>query len=73
VVEAEAAPVSAKAKEPAPARAKQPAPQRTEPRREERRPLPRRRGDEDDGETPVGLGSHVPAFLLRPAVIKSPK
>ena len=33
----------------------------------------RRRGDEDEGETPVGLGSHVPAFLLRPAVVKSSK
>lgn len=41
--------------------------------RDERRPAPRRRGDEDDGDTPIGLGSHVPAFLLRPAVIKPSK
>ena len=26
--------------------------------------------DDDDGDTPLGLGEHVPAFLLRPAVIK---
>ncbi|MCJ2079689.1 DEAD/DEAH box helicase [Methylobacterium sp. J-090] len=65
---------------PAPARSREPAPERTsvpariaEPRREERRPAPRRRGDEDDGDTPIGLGSHVPAFLLRPAVVKTPK
>ncbi|GJE15343.1 DEAD/DEAH box helicase [Methylobacterium marchantiae] len=32
-----------------------------------------RRGDSDDGETPLGLGEHVPAFLLRPAVIKKAK
>lgn len=37
--------------------------------RDERRPSPRRR-DDDDGDTPLGLGEHVPAFLLRPAVIK---
>ena len=37
--------------------------------RDERRPSPRRRDDED-GDTPLGLGEHVPAFLLRPAVIK---
>ncbi|KQP41091.1 DEAD/DEAH box helicase [Methylobacterium sp. Leaf104] len=50
-----------------------PRPERTAERsREERRP-PRRRGDEDEGETPVGLGSHVPAFLLRPAVVKPSK
>ncbi len=72
-VETEAVQPPARAKDTAPARAKEPAPQRMEPRREERRPASRRRGDEDDGETPIGLGSHVPAFLLRPAVIKSPK
>ncbi|TXN19493.1 DEAD/DEAH box helicase, partial [Methylobacterium sp. WL9] len=31
--------------------------------RESRRPTPRR---DEDGDTPVGLGSHVPAFLMRP-------
>jgi hypothetical protein len=40
--------------------------------RDERRPAPRRRDDED-GDTPLGLGEHVPAFLLRPAVIKKAK
>jgi superfamily II DNA/RNA helicase len=41
-----------------------------------RRDAPRRqasrseRGPEADEETPVGLGSHVPAFLLRPAIAK---
>ncbi|WP_019903795.1 DEAD/DEAH box helicase [Methylobacterium sp. 77] len=40
--------------------------------REERRPSSRRREDED-GDTPLGLGEHVPAFLLRPAVIKKAK
>ncbi|MCJ2035043.1 DEAD/DEAH box helicase [Methylobacterium sp. J-068] len=58
---------------PAPQRAPRPerAAERERPR-DERRP-PRRRGDEDEGETPIGLGSHVPAFLLRPAVIKPEK
>jgi hypothetical protein len=63
IAEREAAPAS-------PVAQRAPRPERV---REERRPPPRRRGDEDEGETPVGLGSHVPAFLLRPAVIKSPK
>ncbi|MCJ2043828.1 DEAD/DEAH box helicase [Methylobacterium sp. J-078] len=63
IAEREAAPAS-------PAAQRAPRPERS---REERRPPPRRRGDEDEGETPVGLGSHVPAFLLRPAVVKSPK
>jgi len=64
-VEREAAP----APRAAPQRA--PRPERTAERpRDERRQPPRRRGDEDEGDTPVGLGSHVPAFLLRPAVVK---
>ena len=63
IAEREAAPAS-------PVAQRAPRPERG---REERRPPPRRRGDADEGETPVGLGSHVPAFLLRPAVIKSPK
>jgi superfamily II DNA/RNA helicase len=66
-VEREAAP--APAPRAAPQRA--PRPERTAERpRDERRQPPRRRGDEDEGDTPVGLGSHVPAFLLRPAVVK---
>jgi superfamily II DNA/RNA helicase len=56
---------------PSPQRA--PRPERAAASRDERRPLPRRRGDEEDGETPVGLGSHVPAFLLRPALVKPSK
>ncbi|GJE06730.1 MULTISPECIES: DEAD/DEAH box helicase [Methylobacterium] len=39
---------------------------RPEPRHEPRQGRPRRR-DEEEGETPAGLGDHVPAFLLRPA------
>ncbi|KQP73439.1 DEAD/DEAH box helicase [Methylobacterium sp. Leaf111] len=59
---------------PAPQRAPRPerTAERSERSRDERR-SPRRRGDEDEGETPIGLGSHVPAFLLRPAVVKSSK
>jgi superfamily II DNA/RNA helicase len=34
-----------------------------QPRREERRP---RREDRDDGPSVVGLGDHVPSFLMRP-------
>ncbi|QGY05005.1 DEAD/DEAH box helicase [Methylobacterium mesophilicum SR1.6/6] len=33
----------------------------------------RGRRAEPDGETPVGLGSHVPAFLLRPVLAKKEK
>ncbi|GJE55731.1 DEAD/DEAH box helicase [Methylobacterium thuringiense] len=64
---------AAPAEEPAAERAAPPprrAVERTErppaerPReRESRRPTPRR---DEDGDTPVGLGSHVPAFLMRP-------
>ena len=51
-----------------------PRPERNAERtRDERRPPSRRRNDEDEGETPIGLGSHVPAFLLRPAVVKPSK
>ena len=39
---------------------------REAPRRENRR-SPR---EENDGDTPVGLGSHVPAFLLRAPTVK---
>jgi superfamily II DNA/RNA helicase len=48
-------------------------PERTAERPRDERRVPRRRGDEDEGDTPVGLGSHVPAFLLRPAVVKPSK
>ena len=37
------------------------------PRPEPRKPAAR---PDEDGETPVGLGAHVPAFLLRPAMPK---
>jgi superfamily II DNA/RNA helicase len=50
-----------------------PRPERTAERPRDERRAPRRRGDEDEGDTPVGLGSHVPAFLLRPAVVKPSK
>ena len=30
-----------------------------------------RNHDRDDGPTPVGLGDHVPQFLLRPVRLKS--
>ena len=62
-------------REPAVAREPQPvAPvreaARSAPPRGERRP-PRR--DEEDDNTPVGLGSHVPAFLLKPTGIRKSK
>jgi len=40
--------------------------------REDRRPSAARRTD-DDGDTPVGLGAHVPAFLMRPPGLKKAK
>ena len=43
------------------------------PRRERSRPAPRRREAEERDDTPAGLGDHVPAFLLRPAVVKKGK
>ncbi|MBE7203652.1 MAG: DEAD/DEAH box helicase, partial [Parafilimonas terrae] len=51
------------------------------PRAETPRPEPRRepvreergRRNESEGETPIGLGSHVPAFLLRPVLAKKDK
>ncbi|MBX9931177.1 MAG: DEAD/DEAH box helicase [Methylobacterium sp.] len=47
---------------------------RDERPQDDRRPSPvRRRNEDEDGETPLGLGAHVPAFLLRPAVIKPRK
>jgi superfamily II DNA/RNA helicase len=63
------APVSAAPVAPAPSR---PRPERGEDRRQDRAPRGRHR-DEEDGDTPVGLGGHVPAFLLRPAVVKKRK
>ncbi|CAM3088295.1 MULTISPECIES: DEAD/DEAH box helicase [Methylobacterium] len=49
-----------------------PAP-RPEPVREERMREERGRRNEPDGDTPIGLGSHVPAFLLRPVLAKKEK
>jgi len=49
-----------------------PAP-RPEPVREERVREERGRRNEPDGDTPIGLGSHVPAFLLRPVLAKKEK
>ncbi|MBE7198536.1 MAG: DEAD/DEAH box helicase, partial [Parafilimonas terrae] len=48
-----------------------PLPKPEQSRREApRRPQRSERGSEADEETPVGLGSHVPAFLLRPTTVK---
>jgi superfamily II DNA/RNA helicase len=59
---------------PAPAVAPaQPRARASERPREERRPPARRRDEADDGDTPLGLGSHVPAFMMRPAVVKKHK
>jgi superfamily II DNA/RNA helicase len=63
--QAESRPVSA-----APRAQSRPAP---EPRREERVREERGRRGEAEGDTPVGLGSHVPAFLLRPVTAKKDK
>jgi superfamily II DNA/RNA helicase len=49
-----------------------PAP-RPEPVREERSREERGRRNDPDGDTPIGLGSHVPAFLLRPVLAKKDK
>ncbi|KST59732.1 DEAD/DEAH box helicase [Methylobacterium sp. GXS13] len=46
---------------------------RPEPVREERVREERGRRNEPDGDTPIGLGSHVPAFLLRPVLAKKEK
>ena len=45
-----------------------PAPRPVHDRSRDERTHGRRR--DDDGDTPVGLGDHVPAFMLRPAVVK---
>ena len=42
---------------------------RPQPVRAGERPRPQSRRDNDDGPTVVGLGDHVPAFLLRPVRI----
>ncbi|MGA8169740.1 MAG: DEAD/DEAH box helicase, partial [Methylocystis sp.] len=39
------------------------------PERRDRRP----RAQEDDGPPVIGMGDHVPSFLLRPVVFKSAK
>jgi len=74
---AETAPARAPRQEPAPARAPQAPPASQRPR-EDRRPEPRRQGNEapqrgrgrredrDDGPAVVGMGDHVPQFMLRP-------
>ncbi|UMY16396.1 DEAD/DEAH box helicase [Methylobacterium organophilum] len=43
------------------------------PRPAENRSRGRRHDHEDDGDTPIGLGAHVPAFLLRPTGMKKGK
>ena len=68
--ESEAPPAARRAPRP-PARAaaaERPAPEKA--RGESGR---HRRRDDAEGETPAGLGEHVPAFLLRPAVVKKQK
>ncbi len=50
-----------------------PAPASERPRPEYARgPAPRRSQHEDDGPAVVGLGDHVPSFLLRPVRVKQP-
>jgi hypothetical protein len=58
-------------------RAPRPERPRAEPPRREERPAPRReerprgrRRDDDDGPPVVGMGDHVPSFLLRPVKLK---
>ncbi|MEA1834975.1 DEAD/DEAH box helicase [Methylobacterium durans] len=63
----EAAPVSPAQVSPAPSR------QRPERGPDERGGRGRRRHEEDEAGTPMGLGEHVPAFLLRPALVKKRK
>jgi superfamily II DNA/RNA helicase len=62
-----------RARKPEAPQAAKPEPRRSEPKREEPRG-DRRRGREDRGrDAPVvGLGDHVPAFLLREVVLKKP-
>ncbi|WP_336489681.1 DEAD/DEAH box helicase [Methylobacterium nigriterrae] len=72
--EAEATPAREAPSREAPSREDNPvasAPSRQRPERGSERG--RHRRDEEDGETPVGLGAHVPAFLLRPAIVKKRK
>ncbi|MCE4225834.1 DEAD/DEAH box helicase [Methylobacterium sp. C25] len=62
---------SAEAKAPPEPRAE--APRRSAERAPNERPRENRRPDhrrDDDGDTPLGLGEHVPAFLMRPVTIK---
>ncbi|MCJ2022575.1 DEAD/DEAH box helicase [Methylobacterium sp. E-065] len=71
---AESRPASAAPRaESRPASAAPRAQSRPEPRREERVRDERGRRHEPEGDTPVGLGSHVPAFLLRPVLAKKDK
>jgi hypothetical protein len=61
-----------RAEQPRRERAEQPHRDRHAPRDEDRKPRrddrrrDRQRDDEDDGAAVIGLGDHVPAFLLRP-------
>jgi len=70
-------PVQGRVKEPvAASREREPAAERKEHRPQKsksdaqqgqtRSTRPSRRRDDDDGPTPIGLGDHVPAFLMRP-------
>ncbi|MCJ2091390.1 DEAD/DEAH box helicase [Methylobacterium sp. J-072] len=61
-----------RSREAAPRGEGRPAP-RPEPVREDRVREERGRRNEPDGDTPIGLGSHVPAFLLRPVLAKKEK
>jgi superfamily II DNA/RNA helicase len=80
VAAAEAAPAAAPVREhrePRPERAERPQRERRPEPRGERRPeqraerhgerRPERHRERDDGNSPVGLGDHVPAFLARPS------
>ncbi|MCJ2005923.1 DEAD/DEAH box helicase [Methylobacterium sp. J-092] len=53
---------------PRPERTPAPAARPPQERSRDERGYGRRR--DEDGDTPIGLGEHVPAFMLRPAVIK---
>ena len=79
-----ASPRPARAEEARPRAARSDPPRAREPRPEppmagpprgasrgESRGQPRRH--EDEGDTPVGLGSHMPAFLMRPATVRKDK
>ncbi len=73
-VEAETAPQAVKVRTPRRAadgdvRAARP----TSEEHRDRRPPPRRHHHEDDGPPVIGLGDHVPSFLLRPVTLRPAK